>query len=116
MARTKQVHRKSILNTTPAMNASTTVQGLPLPTGVKNEGEFLYRQYFMVYGMSPELRGHLKQSLDWTEKQVTAHMRFMTRQWRRERNEYKRSIEFPIKKRCYRPGILALREIRKYQK
>ena len=40
----------------------------------------------------------------------------MTKQWRRCKDDYKRSIGFPIKKRCYRPGTLALREIRKYQK
>ena len=43
-------------------------------------------------------------------------MRFMTEQWRHRRDEYKRSIGFPIKKRHYRRGTLALREIRKYQK
>ena len=40
----------------------------------------------------------------------------MTKQWRRRKDDYKRSIGFPIKKRHYRPGTLALREIRKYQK
>ena len=40
----------------------------------------------------------------------------MTKQWRCRRDEYKRSIGFQIKKRCYRPGTLALREIRSYQK
>ena len=43
-------------------------------------------------------------------------MKFMTKQWRKRKDDYKRSIGFPIKKRCYRPGTLALREIRKYQK
>ena len=40
----------------------------------------------------------------------------MTKQWRKRKDDYKRSIGFPIKKRRYRPGTLALREIRKYQK
>ena len=43
-------------------------------------------------------------------------MKYMTKQWRRCKDDYKRSIGFPIKKRRYRPGTLALREIRKYQK
>ena len=43
-------------------------------------------------------------------------MKFMTKQWRKCKDDYKRSIGFPIKKRRYRPGTLALREIRKYQK
>ena len=70
----------------------------------------------MLNGMSPELRDHLKQALNWTDKQVTTHMRYMTKQWRCRRDEYKRSLGFPIKKRHYRPGTLVLREIRKYQK
>ena len=43
-------------------------------------------------------------------------MKYMTKQWRRRKDDYKRSIGFPVKKRGYRPGTLALREIRKYQK
>ena len=66
--------------------------------------------------MSPELREHLKQALNWTDKQITAHMKYMTKQWRHRKAGYKRSMRFPIKKRRYRPGTLALREIRKYQK
>ena len=101
---------------TRATNASTTVESLPLPNGIKEEGELLYRQYFVLHGMSPELRDHLKHVLNWTDKQITAHVKLMTRQWRRRRGEYKRSIGFLIKKRCFRPGTLPLREIRRYQK
>ena len=68
---------------TRANNASTTVQSLPLPNGTKEEGELLYRQYFVLHGMSPELREHLKHVLNWTDKQITAHVKFMTKQWRR---------------------------------
>ena len=107
MARTKQVQRKNIQNVIRVTQADTTVQSLPLPSGIKEEGELLYRQYFMLYGMSPELREHLKQTLNWTDKQVTAHMKYMTKQWRRHKDDYKRSIGFPIKKRHYRPGTLA---------
>ena len=116
MARTKQVHRKDTPKVVKSAQADTRVQSLPLPGGVKEEGELLYRQYFMLYGMSPELRERLKQVLNWTDKQVTTHMKYMTKQWRRYKDDYKRSIGFPIKKRRYRPGTLALREIRKYQK
>ena len=116
MACTKQAQRKDTQKVTKVPHADMMVQSLPLPNGVKEEGELLYQQYFMLYGMSPELRGHLKQTLNWTDKQVTAHMKYMTKQWRRRKDDYKRSIGFPIKKRCYRPGTLALREIRKYQK
>ena len=116
MARTKQIRRKNAQGMTRVTNVSTTVQSLPLPNGIKEEGELLYRQYFMLHGMSPELREHLKQTLNWTDKQITTHMKYMTKQWRCRRDEYKRSIGFPIKKRRYRPGTLALREIRRYQK
>ena len=88
MARTKQVQRTNVQSTTRVTNASTTVQNLPLPNGIKEERELLYRQYFMLHGMSPELREHLKQVLDWTDKQITAHMKFMTKQWRCQRDEY----------------------------
>ena len=79
MARTKQVQRKEIQSAKRATNVSTTIQSLPLPNGIKEEGEFLYCQYFMIHGMSPELREHLKQVLNWTDKQITAHMKFMTK-------------------------------------
>ena len=116
MAHTKQVQRKNTQNVARVTQADVMVQSLPLPNGIKEEGELLYQQYFMLYGMSPELREHLEQTLNWTDKQVTAHMKYMTKQWRRCKDDYKRSIGFPIKKRCYRPGTLALIEIRKYQK
>ena len=116
MARTKQVQRKVTLKVAQAAQVDSRVQALPLPSGVREEGELLYRQYFMMYGMSPELRERLRQVLNWTDKQVTTHMKFMTKQWRKRKDDYKRSIGFPIKKRRYRPGTLALREIRKYQK
>ena len=83
MARTKQVHQKKTPHVTRANNASMTVQSLPLPNGTKEEGELLYRQYFVLHGMSPELREHLKHVLNWTDKQITAHVKFMTKQWRR---------------------------------
>ena len=116
MACTKQVQRKYTPKVVKATHADMRVQSLPLPDGVKKEGELLYQQYFMLYGMSPELRGCLKQVLNWTDKQVTAHMKYMTKQWRRRKDDYKRSIGFPVKKGCYEPGTLSLREIRKYQK
>ena len=70
MARTKQVQRKDTPKVAKSTYADTRVQSLPLPDGVKEEGELLYRQYFMLYGMPPELRERLKQVLNWTDKQV----------------------------------------------
>ena len=50
MAHTKQVQRKNTQSMTRVTHASTTVQSLPLPNGIKEEGELLYQQYFMLYG------------------------------------------------------------------
>ena len=93
MARTKQVQRKNMQKVTKVTHADAMVQSLPLPNGVKEEGELLYRQYFMLYGMSPELREHLKQNLNWTDKQVTAHMKYMTKQWRWHKDDYKGPLD-----------------------
>ena len=98
MACTKQVQRKNVQSMARVTNASTTGQSLPLPNGIKEKGELLYRQYFMLHGMSPGLREHLKQALNWMDKQITVHMKYMTKQWRRQRNI--KSMGFPIKKRC----------------
>ena len=99
MARTKKIKRKNPQGLTPAtdMGQPTTsikaiVQNLTLPKSIKEEGELLNRQYFMLNGMSPELRDHLKHTLNWTDKQVTTHMTYMTKQCRRD--EYKRSLDF----------------------
>ena len=116
MAPTKQIQWKNVQGMARVTNATTTVQSLPLPKGIREEGELLYRQYFMLHGMSLEFREHLKQVLNWTDKQVTSHMRYMTKQWRCRRDEYKQSMGFPIKKRHYWPGTLALRDIKRYQK
>ena len=89
MAHTKQIQRQNVQGMAKVTNASTTVQSLPLPKGIREEGELLYRQYFMLHGMSPELREHLKQALNWTDKQITSHMRYMMKQWRCQRHEYK---------------------------
>ena len=62
-------------------NPRVAVQNLPIPNGIKEEGELLYRQYLMLYGMSPELGEQLKQVLNWTDKQITIHMKYMTKQW-----------------------------------
>ena len=81
MVQTKQVWRTNVQGMTQTTNASTTVQSLPLLNGIREEGELLYRQYFILHGMSPELRECLKQVLHWTDKQITTHMKYMTKQW-----------------------------------
>ena len=51
MAHTKQVKRKNVQGMMQTTNTRATVESLPLPNGIKEEGELLYRQYFMLYGM-----------------------------------------------------------------
>ena len=46
MACTKQVQRKDMQKVTKATHADMMVQSLPLPNGVKEEGELLYRAIF----------------------------------------------------------------------
>ena len=68
MARTKQVQRKTTPNVARVTHTNATVQSLPLPNGIKEEGELLYQQYFILYGMSPELGEHIKQTLNWRNR------------------------------------------------
>ena len=42
MARTKQVQRKDTQKVTRVTHADMMVQSLPLPSGIKEEGELLY--------------------------------------------------------------------------
>ena len=42
MAHTKQVQRKNTQNVARVTQADMTVQSLPLPNGIKEEGELLY--------------------------------------------------------------------------
>ena len=42
MARTKQVQRKNTQSIARITHANMTVQSLPLPNGIKEEGELLY--------------------------------------------------------------------------
>ena len=89
---------------------------LPVPEIPTEEGGLLYRQYFCRFGMTPELRKYMMQIKNWTSEQITVHVKYLAKLWRQRKREYARRTGVNEKKKRYRPGVLALAEIRKYQK
>ena len=89
---------------------------LPIPKIPTEEGGVLYRQYFCRFGMTPELRKYIMQTKNWTSEQITVHMKYLAKLWRQRKREYARRTGVNERKKRYRPGALALAEIRKYQK
>ena len=89
---------------------------LPVPEIPTEEGGLLYRQYFCRFGMTPELRKYMMQIKNWTSEQITVHVKYLAKLWRQRKKEYARRTGVNEKKKRYRPGALALAEIRKYQK
>ena len=65
--------------------------------------------------MTPELRSHIATVLGWSQEQVSTHVRHMSRSWR-ERSQLNKEKTGKSGRQRYRPGTLALAEIRKYQK
>ena len=65
--------------------------------------------------MTPELRSHLVTVLGWNQEQVSTHVRHMSRSWR-ERSQLNKEETEKSGRQRYHPGMLALAEIRKYQK
>ena len=66
--------------------------------------------------MTPELREYIMQTKNWTSEQITVHVKYLAKLWRQRKREYARRTGVNEKKKRYRPGALALAEIRKYQK
>ena len=89
---------------------------LPIPEIPMEEGGVLYRQYFCRFGMTPELREYIMRTKNWTSEQITVHVKYLAKVWRQRKREYARRTGVSEKKKRYRPGALALAEIRKYQK
>ena len=88
---------------------------LPVPEVPTEEGGLLYRQYFCRFGMTPELRKYLMHTKNWTSEQITVHIKYLAKMWRQRKREYARRTGVTEKTKRYRPGVLALAEIRKYQ-
>ena len=89
---------------------------LPIPEIPMEEGGVLYRQYFCRFGMTTELREYIMRTKNWTSEQITVHVKYLAKVWRQRKREYARHTGVNEKKKRYRPGVLALAEIRKYQK
>ena len=89
---------------------------LPIPEIPMEEGGVLYRQYFCRFGMTPELREYIMRTKNWTSEQITVHVKYLAKVWRQRKREYAKHTGAIEKKKRYRPGALALAEIRKYQK
>ena len=89
---------------------------LPIPEIPMEEGGVLYRQYFCRFGMTPELREYIMRTKNWTSEQITVHVKYLAKVWRQRKREYAKRTGVNEKKKRYRPGALALAEIRKYQK
>ena len=52
----------------------------------------------------------------WTPEHITMHVKYLAKVWRQRKREYAKHKGVNEKKKRYRPGALALAEIRKYQK
>ena len=65
--------------------------------------------------MTPELKNHIATVLGWNREQVSAHVKYMSRTWKKKSQVNKKESRDGGKQR-YHPGTLALAEIRKYQK
>ena len=124
MARTKKVARKEPTGL-PRATYSPDVDRMTLPTRPTDEGNLLYKQYYVKYGMTPNLEQELRRRNGWSRKMISDHIVFKRQQLRlrspREetasgsRSEASPMAPARVHKR-YTPGTLALREIRKYQK
>ena len=66
--------------------------------------------------MTPELRQYIMRTKNWTSEQITVHVKYLAKVWRQRKREYARHTGVSEKKKRYCPGVLALAEIRKYQK
>ena len=89
---------------------------LTLPMKPKSQGGMLYRQYYYQFGMTPDLREQLEKKLGWKAQQMDQHLWFLRRDFGKKSVSQRREGEEGSGKQRYRPGSLALAEIRKYQK
>ena len=73
MARTKSVARKAPAGLPRAITPPSMDQ-MTLPSGPMEEGNLLYRQYFIKFGMTEELRNRLRYTQGWSRKDITKHV------------------------------------------
>ena len=89
---------------------------LTLPTKPKSQGGMLYRQYYYQFGMTSDLKEQLVKKLGWETHQIDQHLRFLRKDFGKKPASQKKKSEEGMGRQRYRPGALALAEIRKYQK
>ena len=73
MARTKSVARKTPAGL-PRAILPTSMDQITLPSEPMEEGNLLYRQYFIKFGMTEELRNRLRYDIGWSRKDITKHV------------------------------------------
>ena len=117
MARTKSVARKEPTGLQKAVRLPR-MDNITLPTSPEDEGNILYRQYYIKFGMTEELKNRLKYHKGWDRKMIAKHIACKKQVVARLITEGQTSaVKTPKRgKRRYRPGALALKEIRRYQK
>ena len=112
MARTKSVARKEPTGLPKAVQPPK-MDNITLPTSPEDEGNILYRQYYIKFGMTEELKNRLKYHKGWDRKMIVKHIACKKKVIARLITEGRTSpVKTPKKgKRGYRPGALALKEI-----
>ena len=117
MARTKSVTRKEPSGLPRAIQPPK-MDNMTLPTSPEDEGNILYHQYFIKFGMTEALKNRLKYHRGWDKKMIAKHIACKKKIIARlTTGDQTGAVKKPKReKRCYRPGALALKEIHKYQK
>ena len=73
MARTKSVARKEPTGLQKAVRLPR-MDNITLPTTPEDEGNILYRQYYIKFGMTEELKNRLKYHKGWDRKMIAKHI------------------------------------------
>lgn len=115
MARTKSIARKEPARFPRAVQPPN-MDNITLPSKPEDEGSVLYRQYFIKFGMTEELRNRLKHHKGWNQQMIAQHVACKKEKMMTEKKIAPDTDQVKKGKRRYRPGALALKEIRKYQK
>ena len=115
MTRSKQLLKREPRKT-KTERSKFDLSVLTLPTKPKSQGGMLYRQYYYQFGMTPDLREQLEKKLGWKAQQIDQHLRFLRKDFGQKSASPKKETGKGSGKQRYRPGALALAEIRRYQK
>ena len=114
MARSKQLP-KELRGKAKAETTKFDLSVLTLPMKPKSQGGMLYRQYYYHFGMTTALQEQLKERLGWNTQQIDQHFRFLRKDFGKKSVSQSKESGQGSGQQRYRPGSLALAEIRKYQ-